>query len=129
VVLLDACLLEYGMGPGLELKRRMRIKILNSKGLKWANVHLKSRSEQAGMQVITFLMEDEDFGLQVKKNIPCTAELDEKLKTITLPYERMKTSYKYVQENMEWRGFQGLWALDGVKSAWKDKKEQWAKST
>jgi hypothetical protein len=73
-------------------------------------------------QVIKFLMEDEDFGVQVKKNIPRTDELDAKLKNITTPYERMKTVYKYVQDNMQWNENPGIWALDGVKSAWKDKK-------
>ena len=74
------------------------------------------------VQVIKFLMADEDFGVQVKKNIPRTADLDEKLKMITGAYERMKIIYKYVQENMEWNEYSGIWALDGVKSAWKDKK-------
>lgn len=73
-------------------------------------------------QIIRFLMEDEDFGVQIKKNIPRTAELDEKLKNITAPYEKMKIIYKYVQNNMEWNDYEGIWALDGVKAAWKDKK-------
>jgi hypothetical protein len=34
----------------------------------------------------------------------------------------MKTVYKYVQKNMEWNESPGIWAADGVKSAWKDKK-------
>ena len=74
------------------------------------------------VQVIKFLMEDEDFGVQVKKNIPRTADLDEKLKTLSDPYQKMKIIYKYVQENMQWNDYMGIWALDGVKSAWKDKK-------
>ncbi|MDP4262982.1 MAG: DUF3857 domain-containing protein [Bacteroidota bacterium] len=74
------------------------------------------------MDVIKHLMEDDDFGVQLKKNIPRTADLDEKLKTITTPYLRMKTIYKYVQDNMQWNESTGIWALDGVKSAWKDKK-------
>jgi hypothetical protein len=74
------------------------------------------------VQVIKALMEDEDFGVQVKKNIPRTADLDEKLKTITQPYNRMKTIYKYVQDNMQWNEYVGIWAADGVKAAWKDKK-------
>ncbi len=73
------------------------------------------------VKVIKNLMEDEDFGIQLKKNIPRTADLDEKLKTITSPYQRMKTIYQYVQSNMKWNEFTGIWALDGVKSAWKDK--------
>jgi hypothetical protein len=73
-------------------------------------------------KVIKFLMEDEDFGMQLKKNIPRTSELDEKLKGIAAPYEKMKTIYKYVQQNMQWNEYMGIWAFDGVKSAWKDKK-------
>jgi hypothetical protein len=74
------------------------------------------------VQVIKFLMEDEDFGEQLKKNIPRTADLDEKLKKITDSYVKMKTIYKYVQENMQWNEYEGIWAADGVRSAWKDKK-------
>lgn len=74
------------------------------------------------IKVIEYLMQDEDFGVQLKKNIPRTADLDEKLKNVTDPYSRMKIIYKYVQDNMQWNEFVGIWALDGVKSAWKDKK-------
>ena len=73
-------------------------------------------------QVIKYLMEDEDFGIQIKKTIPRTADLEEMLKTITSSYEKMKTIYKYVQTNMQWDEATGIWALDGVKSAWKSKK-------
>jgi hypothetical protein len=74
------------------------------------------------LKVIKFLMEDEDFGVQLKKNIPRTAELDAMLKPMTDPYLKMKTIYKYVQDNMNWNEYTGIWAADGVKSAWKDKK-------
>jgi hypothetical protein len=74
------------------------------------------------LQVIKYLMEDQDFGVQITKNIPRTADLDAELKTITGLYERMKTIYKYVQTNMQWDESEGIWALDGVKSAWKSKK-------
>jgi hypothetical protein len=74
------------------------------------------------VKVIKFLMEDEDFGIQIKKNIPRTAELDAQLKNIADPYQKMKTIYKYVQDNMAWNEYMGIWAADGVKSAWKDKK-------
>jgi hypothetical protein len=74
------------------------------------------------LKVIKYLMEDEDFGVQVKKNIPRTAELDAMLKNISDPYQKMKTIYKYVQDNMTWNEYLGIWASDGVKSAWKDKK-------
>ena len=74
------------------------------------------------LKVIKYLMEDDDFGVQLKKNIPRTAELDAMLKNIKDPYQKMKTIYKYVQDNMTWNEYLGIWASDGVKSAWKDKK-------
>lgn len=74
------------------------------------------------LQVIRFLMEDEDFGVQIKKEIPRTADLDAQLKNIKDPFMRMKVIYEYVKKNMEWNGSPGIWAFEGVKAAWKDKK-------
>jgi len=73
-------------------------------------------------KVIRMLLEDEDFGLQIKKEIPRTADLDAQLKNINDQYARMKIIYQYVKKNMEWNGNPGIWALNGVKAAWKDKK-------
>jgi len=74
------------------------------------------------VQVVKLLMEDEDFGQQLKKEIPRTADLDAELKTIKDPYLRMKTIHHYVRKNMAWNEYTGIWAFDGVKSAWKEKK-------
>jgi Domain of Unknown Function with PDB structure (DUF3857) len=74
------------------------------------------------VQVIKYLMEDEDFGVQLKRNIPRTADLDEMLKNVSNSFQKMKIIYKYVQKNMQWNETYGIWALDGVRSAWKDKK-------
>jgi hypothetical protein len=68
------------------------------------------------------LMEDEDFGMQLKRNIPRTADLDEQLKNTTDPYRKMVTIHEYVRKNMEWNGYSNIWALNGVRTAWKDKK-------
>jgi hypothetical protein len=73
-------------------------------------------------KVIKALMEHEDFGLQLKRNIPRTADLDLALKPLTTDYEKMLTIHSYVRRNMEYNGITSLWALDGVKAAWKDKK-------
>lgn len=73
-------------------------------------------------QVIKILMEDEDFGVQLKKQIPRTADLDEQLKKLTDPFQKMITIHNYVRKNMEWNGYSSIWAFDGVKSAWKEKK-------
>ncbi len=72
--------------------------------------------------IVKQLMNDEDFGMQLKKNIPRTAELDLALKDIQEPYKRMELVHHYVGKQMEWNGRYGIWALDGVKSAWRDKK-------
>jgi hypothetical protein len=73
-------------------------------------------------KVIRELMEDEDFGIQLKRNIPRTTDLDTALKAVTDPYRKMTIIHDYVRRNMEWNGYPSIWALDGVRSAWKDKK-------
>jgi hypothetical protein len=73
-------------------------------------------------KIIKSLMDDEDFGVQLKKNIPRTSDLEEMLKNISNPYDKMVIIHHYVRKNMEWNGTENIWALSGVKSAWKDKK-------
>ncbi|CAN5375388.1 hypothetical protein BH11BAC3_BH11BAC3_39950 [soil metagenome] len=73
-------------------------------------------------EVIKRLMEDEDFGTQLNKNIPRTADLDAMLLKVKDPYQKMVIIHDYVRKNMLWNDYYGIWALDGVKSAWKDKK-------
>jgi hypothetical protein len=67
------------------------------------------------------LLDDEDFGLQLKKNIPHTNELDDSLKNVKDDYQKMKIIYDYVQRNMNWNGKETIYSLGGIKSAW-DKK-------
>jgi hypothetical protein len=73
-------------------------------------------------RIVKELMEDEDFGVQLKRNIPRTKELDEQLKLLSKPEEKMIAVHKFVKKNMVWDGDYSLWALDGVKSAWNSKK-------
>ena len=73
-------------------------------------------------QVIRHLAEHEDFGVQIKKEIPRTSDLDAELKTTKDPYSRMKIIYNYVRKNMQWNEYSGIWSYEGVKAAWKDKK-------
>ncbi|MFT3680591.1 MAG: DUF3857 domain-containing protein [Ferruginibacter sp.] len=72
--------------------------------------------------IIRSLMDDIDFGVQLKRNIPRTADLDLLLKDVTDPYRKMCIIHEYVRKNMQWNEYDNIWALDGVKSAWKDKK-------
>ncbi len=73
-------------------------------------------------EIIKELLKDEDFGMQLKKNIPRTADLDVMLAKITDPYKKMIIIHDYVKKNMQWNEYYGIWAFDGIKSAWKDKK-------
>jgi hypothetical protein len=72
--------------------------------------------------IVKSLVEDEDFGVQLKREIPRTSDLDAELKKLSDPYSKMVTIHDYVRRNMEWNGYGSIWALNGVKSAWKDKK-------
>ncbi|HMK05082.1 MAG TPA: DUF3857 domain-containing protein [Ferruginibacter sp.] len=72
--------------------------------------------------IIKELIEDEDFGKQLKRNLPRTADLDAALKQLNDPYQKMRVIHKYVRDNMEWNNYENIWAINGVRSAWKDKK-------
>jgi hypothetical protein len=73
-------------------------------------------------QIVKDLMEDEDFGVQLKKNIPRTSDLDAMLKGVDDDFKKMEIIHHYVRSNMHWNDIEGIWAMEGVKSAWKEKK-------
>ena len=73
-------------------------------------------------RIVAGLMQDYDFGDQLKKDIPRTDELEALVKKAHGDYEKMATIFYYVQKNMEWNGYDNIWALNGVKTAWKEKK-------
>lgn len=68
------------------------------------------------------LLEDEDFGVQIKKNVLKNLALEEELKTITNPIDKIRTIYKFVQTKMEWDGTNNYWCGKGVKQALENKK-------
>jgi len=72
--------------------------------------------------IIKGILKDPDFGEQLKKDIPRTADLDAMLQSITDPYQKMRIIHNYVRKNMEWNEYDNIWALSGVKAAWRDKK-------
>jgi hypothetical protein len=67
------------------------------------------------------LLANEDFGLQLKKNLPHTKSLDDSLKNVQDDYHRMILIHDYVRRNMNWNGRESIYSSDGIKSAW-DKK-------
>ena len=72
-------------------------------------------------QISKMMIDDEDFGVQLKKEIPRTKELDDQLKLLKDNYSKMIAVHNYVRHNMAWDGKDNIWALNGVKQAWKDK--------
>ncbi len=107
---------EPYMSSELDYIQRIRFSLL---GYFSHDVTIKVAKEWP--KVIEELLDDEDFGLQLKKNIPRTKELDVQLNLNTSDYQRMVTIYEFVRKNMVWDGKKSIWALDGVRSAW-DKK-------
>jgi hypothetical protein len=67
------------------------------------------------------LMDDDDFGLQLKKNLPHTRALDDSLGKVAGDYQKMVAIHDYVRRNMNWDGSESIYSVAGIKSAW-DKK-------
>ena len=72
-------------------------------------------------KLTTELLQNEDFGLQLKKNIPHTKGLDDSLKMVKTDYEKMMVIHDYVRRNMNWNGGESIYTENGIKAAW-DKK-------
>lgn len=67
------------------------------------------------------LLEDEDFGSVIKKNINLPEEVAQKLKQLSDKQQKMVTIHDYVRQNMIWNEKYSIWALDGIKKAWEKK--------
>ena len=76
MILVDDGVLEYVFGRGMEIKRRIRVKILNSKGLEWANVHLNYKRERNEQDISD--LEAQTYNLDGNGNI-VTTKVDKKL--------------------------------------------------
>ncbi len=67
------------------------------------------------------LMEDENFGGQLGKNLAGTDAIKLKAKAAGSDKEKAALIYQYVQKNMDWNGRHSFYSIDGIKQAW-DKK-------
>ena len=67
------------------------------------------------------LLEDEDFGSVIKKNINLPEEVAQKLKLLSDPQQKMVMIHDYVRQTMTWNDKYSIWALDGIKKAWEKK--------
>jgi hypothetical protein len=72
--------------------------------------------------IIKELLENEDFGKQLSKDIPLTDELEALLESVSVPYQKMVIIHEYVRKNMQGNNDDDIWAFTGVKNAWKNKK-------
>ncbi len=63
------------------------------------------------------LLDDEDFGLQIKKNILKNLPIQHELKMLADPYQKIRMIYHYVQKNVAWDGTNHYWCANGVKQA------------
>lgn len=71
--------------------------------------------------ITTSLLNNENFGGQLSKNLPHTKKLDEALRYITDDYKKMKTINDFVREKLKWNGETSIYSSTGIKNAW-DKK-------
>jgi hypothetical protein len=72
-------------------------------------------------EMIRELVASPEFGGQLNKNIPGTADFIRKAKALPSPGERMKAVYDYVRSNMNWNGIYSRYAMAGVREAWAKK--------
>lgn len=72
--------------------------------------------------IINMFLNDKDFGQQLTKSLQKPVDLDESLRSVNNPYRKMGLIYRYVRDHMHWNGYTDLWATDGIKTAWTNKK-------
>lgn len=67
------------------------------------------------------LLADQDFGVQLNKNIPGTGEIMDVIKKMNADEEKMNAVYNYVRNNMHWNGIYSKYAREGIKDPWSKK--------
>jgi hypothetical protein len=67
------------------------------------------------------LSSDKSLGAAVKKDLPKLDELKAMVDKEPNAEEKMKTIYKYVQNNFTWNGYDSRFAMDGLKKVWEKK--------
>ena len=72
--------------------------------------------------LIKGLQSSEDFGQQLTAHIPRTDTLQQLMDKADSPYQKMANIFGYVRNHMDWNGNAGIWAQNGVLTAWENKK-------
>jgi len=86
-------------------------------GLKYSDGENKQLSS-TWSDITTSLLNNENFGGQLTKNLPHTKKLDEALKYITDDYKKMKTIDDFVRKKMNWNGETSIYSSNAIKNAW-----------
>ncbi len=68
-------------------------------------------------ELTNIVLDDEDFGLQLKKNILKNLPLEDELKQISSGYAKTLAVFNYVKKNVTWNGKNSIWCKDGLKAA------------
>ena len=69
-------------------------------------------------KIINDLLDDEDFGGALKKNLKGTSGLEEGLTGMSSVKDKVGGIYKYVQQNMQWDKTYSLYSEKGTREAW-----------
>ncbi len=72
-------------------------------------------------KLITELLEDDDFGRAINKNLRGTDDIVKSAAAAGSEKEKIRTIYNYVQSNMQWNDNYSKYSRNGIKDAW-DKK-------
>lgn len=72
-------------------------------------------------KIIEELLEADEFGKELRKNIKGTDELRPQIVLTNSTKDKIRIVYNYVQRNMQWNGGYSIITYEGIKSAW-DKK-------
>ena len=72
-------------------------------------------------KIITELIEDEDFGRVINKNLRGTDDIVKSVAGFSSDKEKIRRIYNYVQNNMQWNEEYSKYSKAGIKDAW-DKK-------
>ncbi|HEY5464088.1 MAG TPA: DUF3857 domain-containing protein [Hanamia sp.] len=86
-------------------------------GLKYSDGENKELSS-TWSDITTSLLNNENFGGQLSKNLPHTKKLDEALKYITDDYKKMETIDDFVRKKMKWNGETSIYSSNAIKIAW-----------
>ena len=68
-------------------------------------------------KLIETILEEESFGLQIKKNVYKNSRLPDELKKITNPIEQVNTLLSFVKNEVTWNGKSSMWSQEGIKQA------------